>query len=252
MDDFVPKSLKRRQITSKHMGVFDIKGMLIHLTARCKRDLRDAFTETPKWDHPVSAGLRAKWVRNFLDIQRCRGMKFNRPRMSIDAEDRKMRLWVLVDASKELLAVWSGVGFKRKNGSWSSAFLIARCLLVPTDCSIPRAEMEALVAGSNMLWLLHQILSTWVDFFILAGDAQIILHWALSDKLKLGLWHRTRAVQVRRGTPLEHIYHVTTEANVAEIPTRPDKLTLADQGANGNKAGHGCTKRSPNLFKKAY
>ena len=28
----------------------------------------------------------------------------------------------------------------------------------------------------------------------------------------------------------EHIYHVTTEANVADIPTRPDKLTLADLG----------------------
>ena len=159
MDDFVPQYLTRRQITSKHMGVFDIKGLLIPLTARCKRDLRDVFKETPKWDHAVSGGLRAKWVRNFLDIERCRGMKFNRPRMPFDAIDTKMRLWVLVDASKRLLAVWSGVGFKRKNGSWSSAFLIARCLLVPTECSIPRAEMEALVAGSNMLWLLCQILS---------------------------------------------------------------------------------------------
>ena len=28
----------------------------------------------------------------------------------------------------------------------------------------------------------------------------------------------------------EHIYHETTEANVADIPTRPDKLTLADLG----------------------
>ena len=54
--------------------------------------------------------------------------------------------------------------------------------------------------------------------------------WVLSDKLKLGLWHRTRAVHVIRGTPLYHIYHVTTEANIADIPTRPDKLTLADLG----------------------
>ena len=92
-------------------------------------------------------------------------MKFHRPRMPIDAIDTKMRLWVLVDVSKELLAVWSGVGFKRKSGSWNSAFLIARCLLVPLDFSIPRVEMEALVAGSNMLWLLPQILSNWVHTF---------------------------------------------------------------------------------------
>ena len=166
--------------------VFNIKGLLIPLTARCKRDLRDVFKETPAWDHAVSEGLRAKWVLNFLDIERCRGMKFHRPRMPIDAIDTKMRLWVLVDASKELLAVWSGVGFKRENGSWSSAFLIARCLLVPADCSIPRAEMEALVAGSNILWLLSQILSNWVHIFILAGDAQIPLHWVLPDKINSG------------------------------------------------------------------
>ena len=52
----------------------------------------------------------------------------------------------------------------------------------------------------------------------------------MSDKLKLGLWHRTRSVQVRRGTPLDNFYQMTTEANVADIPTRPDKLTLADLG----------------------
>ena len=157
-------------------------------------------------------------------------MTTHRPRIPTDAINTNIKPWVLVDASKELLAVWSGVGFKRKNGSWSCAFLIARCLLVPQDCTIPRAEMEALVAGSNMLWLLRQILSNWVHTFILAGDAQIPLHWVLSNKLKLGLWHRTQAVQVRRGTPLENIYNMITEANVADIPTRPDQLTLADLG----------------------
>ena len=69
MNNFVPKFLTRRQISSKHMGVFDIKGLLIPLTARCKRDLRDTFTVTPKWDHSVSPDLRAKWVCNFLDIE---------------------------------------------------------------------------------------------------------------------------------------------------------------------------------------
>ena len=52
----------------------------------------------------------------------------------------------------------------------------------------------------------------------------------MSDTWKLGLCHRTRSVQVRRDTPLDNIYHVTTEANVADIPTRPDKLTLAELG----------------------
>ena len=60
MDAFVPRKLIRRQITSKHMGVFDIKGILIALKARCKRDLRDVFKATPTWDHAVSEGQIAK------------------------------------------------------------------------------------------------------------------------------------------------------------------------------------------------
>ena len=50
--------------------------------------------------------------------------------------------------------------------------------------------MEALVAGSNMLWLLRQILSNWVDTFILAGDAQIPLHWVLSENSSSGIEHK--------------------------------------------------------------
>ena len=46
---------------------------------------------------------RAKWVKNFLEIERLTYLKFSRPRMSVDAINSKMRLWVMVDAAKELL-----------------------------------------------------------------------------------------------------------------------------------------------------
>ena len=57
MDAFITKSLTCMQITSKQMGVFDVKGMIIPHTARCKKDLRDIFL--------------ARWVTNSLDIDKC-------------------------------------------------------------------------------------------------------------------------------------------------------------------------------------
>ena len=185
---------------------------------------------TPTWDEAVTEEHRSSWVKNFLDIEKAKGLKFTRPRMPLDAVDKKMRLMVLVDATQELLVVWSGVGFRRRCGKWSSAFLIGRSILAGVDLTIPRDELEALVAGSNMLWLLRQILNEWTDSFILAGDARIALHWVLSDKKRLGLWHRTRSVQIRRGTPLENLYHVRTDMNVADGPTRPDKFDVSDMG----------------------
>eukprot|EP00092_Neocalanus_flemingeri_P018101 GFUD01019591.1.p1 GENE.GFUD01019591.1~~GFUD01019591.1.p1 ORF type:complete len:2548 (-),score=673.50 GFUD01019591.1:927-8570(-) len=230
MNKFVPTNLTKRQIVSKFMSVFDLLGHLIPLTSRMKRDMRRMMKDTALWDEAVTNEHRTTWVKNFLDLERCKGIKYTRPRMPEDAVDSKMRLMVIVDAAQELMVVWAGVGFKRKNGKWSSAYLIGRSLLAHTNSTIPKDEMEALVAGSNMLWLLRQILSHWVDTFLLAGDAQIPLFWVLSEKKRLGLWHRTRAAQVRRGTPLENIYHVRTEENVADGPTRPDKLKLSDLG----------------------
>ena len=160
-------------ITSKFLGIFDIKGLLIPLTGRFKKDLRDSSAMTPQQDHTVDSIGRNKWVLKFLDIERLKGMKFTRPSMLVDALDTKMCLWVLVDASKHLIVIWAGVGFKRTNGQWSIAFLAARCLLVPRGMSIPRAEMESLMGGSNMMWMLRQILAKWVESFILAGDARV-------------------------------------------------------------------------------
>jgi hypothetical protein len=230
MNSFVPRRLTKRQVVSKLMSIFDLLGRMIPVTARLKRDMRTVMACTLSWDEAITNEHRTTWVKNFMDMEAMKGIKFTRPRMPQDAVNTKMRLLVLVDASKEIICIWAGVGFKRKNGKWSCAYLIGRCLLAPMDSTIPRDEMEALVAGSNMLWLLRQILAHWVDAFILAGDAQIPLFWVLSEKKRLGLWHRTRSVQVRRGTPLENIYHVKTDFNIADIPTRPDKLTIKDLG----------------------
>ena len=75
----------------------------------------------------------------------------------------------------------AGVDFRRKNDKWPCAFSITRCLLVSADMTIPRAWMEALVTGSNMLWLVRQIISQWVESFILARYAQIPLFWVLPE-----------------------------------------------------------------------
>ena len=73
--------------------------------------------------------------------------------------------------------------------------------------------------------MLRQILAKWVDSFILAGDARVPLFWILSDKHRLDLWYRTRSAQIKKGTPNEHIYHVTSD-----IPTRLNKGYISDVG----------------------
>ena len=47
MESFVPKKLTKRMVTSKFMGIFDLRGLLIPLSARFKRDLRNIVNTTP-------------------------------------------------------------------------------------------------------------------------------------------------------------------------------------------------------------
>ena len=66
----------------------------------------------------------------------------------------------------------------------------------------------------------------------MAGDSEIALHWNISDTRKLGIWHRNRVIQIRRGTELDNLYHVGTDHNVADVGTRADKVCIEDVGPN--------------------
>ena len=94
MNTFVPKALTKRMVVSKFMGVFDPLGKLLPLTSRMKRDLRLVMKSTVNWDDAVLDEHRTSWVKNFLDLEKAKGLKYTRPRMPIDAINTDMRLLV--------------------------------------------------------------------------------------------------------------------------------------------------------------
>ena len=95
---------------------------------------------------------------------------------------------------------------------------------------IAQYELESLTGGSNLSWIVSKALSDWVDSSILVVDSLIALCWVIGEHKKLSMYHRNRVIQIRRGTQLEQIYHVTSSQNPADIGTRPSKVTLEDVG----------------------
>ena len=150
--------------------------------------------------------------------------------MPEEAIDEKMRMLVLVDAAKMLIVVGVWVGFKLKGGGWSCSYLIGRGLLTAEDSTTPKDELNGLTCGGNMCYIVRESLKNWVSSYAICCDSTIALHWVKSDKLKLSLFHRNRVVQVRRTTKLDNVYHVVTDQNLADLPTRPDKVSLSDVG----------------------
>ena len=122
-----------------------------------------------------------------------------------------------------MMGCWGG--FELKDGSWSNQLILGRSLLAKNE-SIPKSELDALCGGSNMTWVVRLALSDWCEKNIIFADSVIALCWVTSEKLRLGLFHRNRVLQVRRGMELEELYHVRTDKNPADCGTRPENVKL--------------------------
>ena len=228
MNNFVPQSLTRRMIVSKRAALYDPLGKFEPIKAKLKIDERAAVQLTSNWDDAVPSDLRHKWLKNFLLVEQLRGMKFNRAQMPANALDTRMRIITVVDAAKEVLNTAAYGGFRLREGGWSNQHLIGRSVL--GNENLPRNELQALNGGSNLNWIITRALGDWVETCILAGDSEIAIKWTMCDARKLNIWVRNRIIQIRRGTNLSNLYHVRTEFNVADIGTRPEKISIADVG----------------------
>ena len=232
LDKFVPKKLTRRIIFSKNASIFDLFGKLAPVMSILKADMRDAVKQTEGWDDPVPEEIRSKWIKNFLMLEKLRGLKFQRARMPEGAVSTRMNLIVGVDAAEIIKMVGAWGRFRLKDGSFSCQLVLGRSLLADEDSTIPKNELDSLTMGSNLGWILRQTLESWIDSYIVIGDSTISLCWVTSEKKRLSLFHRNRCVQVRRGTDLEFLYHVATEFNPADIGTRPHLVKMTDVGPN--------------------
>ena len=228
MDKFVPANLTRRMIVSKRASLYDALGKLEPIKAKLKVDERLAVQLTKDWDDCVPPDTRKKWVHNFLLIEQLKGIGFTRARMPKTALDTRMRIITLVDAAESLIMIVTYCGFRVQGGGWSNQHLIGRSAL--GNGTIPRNELQALNGGCNLAWIVRKALFDWVEDSIVAGDSEIALKWTTYDSRKLGLWVRNRVIQIRRNSDLEALYYVGTDHNVADVGTRPEKITIEDIG----------------------
>ena len=232
LEAFVPKKLSRKQILSKKASLFDILGKLTPISAKLSYDLRQAIKETQSWDEAVSDQLRAKWIKNFWMLEKLRGLKFERAKMPVNAVSSKMQLIIAGDTAKyfiKICGIW--FRFKLKDGSWSCQHGLSRSLLGDEDSTTPKEEFDVLTMSSNLGWVTRNMIGDkWIDDYVVLSDSTIALCWTVSDKNRLSLFHRNRAVQVRRGTDLDKLYHCVSEAMPCDLGTRPDVVTVNDVG----------------------
>ena len=76
IDEFVPKELTLKIVTSKYASIFDYLGFLSPALAGTKRLLRATCKATIGWNDSMSSELRSKRLKEFLFIEKLRGLNF--------------------------------------------------------------------------------------------------------------------------------------------------------------------------------
>ena len=226
LEQFCPK-LTRRICTSKAASVFDLTGLVAPVMAGVKCLMRDTVKATSEWDEKIPDSLRDKWLEAFLKVEKLREIGFDRPVMPRNAVKSKLRLINGSDAAKPatMVGVWGG--FLLPSGKYSCRLIIGRSLL-SADTTIPRLELDAANAVSNLGWFVELALKDWDISAIQICDSTIALCWITSEQLRLSQFHRNRVVSIRRSVDLKNLYYVKTDENPADCGTRPEKVAIED------------------------
>ena len=225
MEDFVPKSLTRRMVTSKTAAVFDPLGKVAPYMSKPKLLLRRTIETNPNWDDPIPADLREEWIKVFDDFEYLRGLYFQRPRIPLNAaEPLLVRLFAGADAGGDSMVTGIWIGVKLKGEGWSCKHLIGKTLLPIKSWTIPMRELHALWMASTLLNITVNLLD---DFLVgklvkryVFGDSRIALAWTIYESTRLLPFHRHRVTVINKTVTEEEKFHCPGQNNPADAGTK--------------------------------
>ena len=217
----IPKRLTRKNCASRVGEVFDLNGRFAPLIAQFKMDLHDLCTIYKiEWKEFINDELFQAWKNNFDTIEQMREIKFQRCVIPHDAVSLEMDIIEMGDSSLKMACSAIYVRFRRKNGSFSCQLVFAKTRIIPSDMTLPRAELFAATLNATTGHVVSTSLGQRVTGRVSLIDNQVSLHWISSVHTKLKQWVRSRVVEINRLTDKNDWYYVESKDNTADLGTR--------------------------------
>ena len=187
-----PKRLTRKNCASRVGEVFDLNGRFAPLIAQFKMDLHDLCTIYKiEWKEFINDELFQAWKNNFDTIEQMREIKFQRCVIPHDAVSLEMDTIEMGDSSLKMACSAIYVRFRRKNGSFSCQLVFAKTRIIPSDMTLPRAELFAATLNATTGHVVSTSLGQRVTGRVSLIDNQVSLHWISSVHTKLKQWLRS-------------------------------------------------------------
>ena len=221
--------LTLRKVVSDGGRLFDPLGLVLPV-AMAGRILQQAcWGENKGWDSVLPTNLQQRWrrwVKNTLNIS---SYKVPRTIKRIDEPIEKQRLIIFVDASSEAQAATVYVQTLHCNGRLEARLLCAKGKVssIRRQESIPRLECAAAAMGAEFGSKVATVIGIDKQTSLYFSDSMTTLWWIKSEK-PLKVYVANRVCAILDATSRKQWFHVKTDENPADLPTRTTSVkTLA-------------------------
>jgi hypothetical protein len=224
--------LTRKNCASRVGEIYDPIGRVTPLTSGLKLDLHDLVLKKLDWDDEIPESLHKVWADNFEMIDEIKTIKFNRAVIPEDAVDTQLETIDAADASQKMICVAIYARFKRKSGAYSCQLVFSRSKIVPTDMTVPRAELLAAELNATTGHVVKLAFGDRHQKCLKLSDSQVAIHWLNCTRTRLKLWVRNRVIEFNRLADIRDLRYVDTKNMIADIGTRK-AASIHDCGPEG-------------------
>ena len=170
----------KRSILSSLAKIFDPLGFVLPVTVTGKVLMRNLWLRKFDWDTPLDNDDVIIWNKLCSDLDNLKNLEFNRKAYN---DSDNLDLFIFCDASKQM---YGFVSYMRKTGeSISNKFLFAKARSSPLKTkTLPTLELMSVFLAFKCLESILTSVAANIGKVFVCVDAQIVLSWILSKKIK--------------------------------------------------------------------
>lgn len=165
----------------------------------------------------MDEGEKKIWEDNFYLMHSMRELVYLRCSIPVDALRQTASIYVVNDAAVPAMITAIYARYERPNQNWSCQQIFAKVLLSPVGKTLPKTELQALSNGSDLKEFVEVALEGWVKDVHVFTDNEIRLAWIAYETIKLNVFERNRAMNIKSKVELSQVLHIEGKSNPADV-----------------------------------
>ncbi|XP_003740487.1 uncharacterized protein LOC100905127 [Galendromus occidentalis] len=216
------KPITKRQVLRVVASIFDPVGWLIPFTLRGKLLIQQLWSQTLRWDDPLSGPELDSFRRWTQEIPTLSALRI--PRLYGDSTRRisGYQLHVFGDASEKAYAGAAYLQTLYVDGGSNCSLLMSKSRVAPREkISLPRLELLAAVLSARLRAFVVERLDVKLDKTTHYTDSAVTYYWCIAeDPTRWKTWVCNRVMEIQKLTSSNEWFHVEGKHNIADIASR--------------------------------